>query len=80
MQATVKYANDPMWDQDPKMTVFRDQPKYGRDLGYAGPPNDRASLAYSKYIVVDTFARAVQSGDAKEAIVWGTEQLQRVYA
>ena len=80
LQATIKYAKDPMWEKDPKMTVFRDQPKYGRDLGYAGPPNDRASLAYSKYIVVDTFARAVQSGDAKEAIAWGTEQLKRVYA
>jgi multiple sugar transport system substrate-binding protein len=79
LQATVKYAKDPMWEKDPKMTVFRDQPKYGRDLGYAGPPNEKASLAYSKYIIVDTFAKAVQSGDAAAAIKWGTEQLQRIY-
>jgi len=28
---------------------------------------------------VDTFARAVQSADAKAAIDWGIEQLKRTY-
>ena len=76
---TVKYSKDPMWEQDPKMTTYRELPKYGRDLGYAGPPDQKASLAWSKYIVVDTFAKAVQSGDAKGAIEWGAEQLKRTY-
>ncbi len=79
LQPTVKLSKDPMWDKDPKMAPFRDQPKYGRDLGYAGPPNEKASLAYSKYIVVDTLAKAVQGGDAKAAIEWGAEQLKRIY-
>lgn len=75
----VKYDMDPMWEKDVKMAPFKDQPKYGRDLGYAGPSNEKASLAWSKYIVVDTFARAVQSGDAAGAIRWGADQLQRIY-
>jgi multiple sugar transport system substrate-binding protein len=79
LQHTVKLATDPMWDKDPKMSPFRDQPKYGRDLGYAGPPNEKASLAYSKYIIVDTLAKAVQGGDAKAAIEWGADQLKRIY-
>jgi multiple sugar transport system substrate-binding protein len=79
LQHTVKLSKDPMWDKDPKMSIFRDQPKYGRDLGYAGPPNEKASLAYSKYIIVDTFAKAVQGGDPKAAIEWGAEQLKRAY-
>ncbi len=79
LATTKKYADDPMWDKDPKMSVFRDVPKFGRDIGYAGPANEKASLAFSKYIVVDTFARAVQSGDALSAIRWGAEQLQRIY-
>jgi multiple sugar transport system substrate-binding protein len=79
LQPTVKLAKDPMWDKDPKMAPFRDQPKYGRDLGYAGPPNEKASLAYSKYIIVDTFAKAVQGGDPKAAIEWGADQLGRIY-
>jgi multiple sugar transport system substrate-binding protein len=61
------------------MLPFREQPKYGRDLGYAGPPDEKGSLAWSKYIVVDTFAKAVQGGDAKAAVEWGAEQLKRVY-
>jgi len=61
------------------MTIFRDQAKYGVNVGFPGPPSEKAALAVSKYIVVDTFARAVQSGDAKAAIDWGTEQLKRIY-
>ena len=79
LQHVKKLAKDPMWKADPKMAAFSDIPKYGRDLGYAGPPNENASLAYSKYIVVDTFAKAVQSGDAKAAIEWGANQLKRIY-
>ncbi len=79
LPTTKNYAKDPMWDKDPKMSVFRDQPKYGRDIGYAGPANEKASLVFSKYVIIDTFARAVQSGDAAAAIKWGAEQLQRIY-
>jgi multiple sugar transport system substrate-binding protein len=79
LQTTKKYAKDPVWDKDPKMAPFKEQPKYGRDLGYAGPANEKAGLASSKYIVVDTLARAVQSGDAKASIEWGAEQLKRIY-
>jgi multiple sugar transport system substrate-binding protein len=79
LQPVTKYYNDPTWTKDPKMLPFREQPKYGRDLGYAGPPDEKAALAWSKYIVVDTFAKAVQSGDAKASIEWGAEQLKRAY-
>ena len=48
-------------------------------MGFAGPPNEKAALAWSKYIVVDTFAKAVQGGDAKQAVEWGAEQLKRIY-
>ena len=79
LQPVVKYYNDPMWTKDPKMAPFREQPKYGRDLGYAGPADEKAAVAWSKYIIVDTFAKAVQSGDAKGSIEWGAEQLKRAY-
>jgi len=52
---------------------------FGLNMGYAGPPGEKASPALSKYIVVDTFAIAVQSGDAAGAINWGADQLQRMY-
>jgi multiple sugar transport system substrate-binding protein len=79
LQAVTKYYNDPTWTKDPKMLPFREQPKYGVDVGWPGPPNEKASLAWSKYIIVDTFAKAVQGGDAKAAVEWGAEQLKRAY-
>jgi len=79
LQAVVKYYNDPTWTKDPKMLPFREQPKYGVDVGWPGPPNEKASLAWSKYIIIDTFAKSVQSGDAKGSIEWGAEQLKRAY-
>jgi multiple sugar transport system substrate-binding protein len=79
LQPIKRLANDPMWDKDPKMSSFREEPKYGRTQGYAGEPNEKASLAWSKYIIVDTFAKAVQSGDAAGSVKWGAEQLHRVY-
>jgi multiple sugar transport system substrate-binding protein len=79
LQHVTRLAKDPMWDKDPKMSSFRDEPKYGRTQGYAGEPNEKASLAWSKYIIVDTFAKTVQSGDPKASIEWGAEQLKRVY-
>ena len=79
LQPVVKYYNDPVWQRDPKMSPFREQPKYGLNQGYAGPPNQKAALAWSKFIVVDTFAKAVQSGDAKAAVEWGADQLKRTY-
>jgi multiple sugar transport system substrate-binding protein len=79
LQPVVKYYNDPTWFKDPKMSPFREQPKYGINQGWAGPPNEKAALVWSKYIIIDTFAKAVQSGDAKASIEWGAEQLKRVY-
>ena len=72
-------SNDPTWNKDPKMSIFKEVPKFGRLRGFSGDPNEKAGLAASKYIIVDTFAKAVQSGDAKDALKWGQRQLERVY-
>ena len=79
LQPVVKYYTDPVWFKDPKLSPFREQPKYGLNMGYAGPDNQKAAIVWSKYIVIDTFAKAVQSGDAKASIEWGAEQLKRAY-
>ncbi|MDA8218995.1 MAG: extracellular solute-binding protein, partial [Dehalococcoidales bacterium] len=79
LQNTKKWANDPMWEKDVKMKPFKDEPKYGRDQGYAGPNDEKAGEVYAKYIIVDTFNKAVSSGDAKGSIAWGEDQLKRIY-
>ncbi len=76
---TKSWANDPMWTKDPKTAAFGREVNFGRVDGYAGPLNDKAALARSKYIIVDTFAKAVQSGDAQGSISWGADQLKQIY-
>jgi multiple sugar transport system substrate-binding protein len=79
LPSTRKWAKDPMWGKDPVMYAFSQEAKYGRDQGWAGPPNAKSGLAFSKYIIVDTYAKAVQSGDAAGSIKWGADQLQTIY-
>jgi multiple sugar transport system substrate-binding protein len=73
------WESDPMWTKDPKLAAFGREASFGRVDGYAGQLNDKAALARSKYIIVDTFAKAVTSGDAAGSIKWGAEQLKQIY-
>ena len=69
-----------MWEQDPRITIYRDIAQYGRSAGYAGPYDRLASEALAKYIVVDLFARAVQGTDTpEEAVAWAEHELNNVY-
>ena len=76
---TKSWASDPMWTKDPKLAAFGREVNFGRIDGYAGTLNDKAALARSKYIIVDTFAKAVTSGDAQGSINWGADQLKQIY-
>ena len=59
--------------RDPKLAPYLDVVNYGRNKGFAGPANQKAADAGAQYVVVDTFAKAVQTGDAKGAIEDGRE-------
>ena len=59
--------------------INKDNPKYGRTSGYAGPWNRASGEAQEKYIIVDMFARAVQGEDPKAISAWAQKELQNVY-
>jgi multiple sugar transport system substrate-binding protein len=48
-------------------------------FGYAGPPSAKATEVYSKYIIVDMFAKAVQGMKAEDAVKWAAGELQKIY-
>jgi multiple sugar transport system substrate-binding protein len=73
------FASNPVYTSDPKLAPYLEVIEYGRNKGYAGPANQKAAQAGAQYIVVDTFANAVQSGDAQSAIEEGARLLERVY-
>lgn len=67
-----------MW-KDPKMLVFNESVKLGRWPGWPGPANKASSEAETRYIVVDMYARAIQSKDAKGAMLATEKALQQIY-
>ncbi len=44
-----------------------------------GPANAKASEAYSKYIVIDMYAKAFQGMPAEESVKWAEGELKKVY-
>jgi multiple sugar transport system substrate-binding protein len=77
---TKVYTKDQLWSAlEAEVAPFRDIVQYGRHYGYAGPASRKAAEAWSKYIIVDMFAKAVQGMPPHEAIKWATGELKKVY-
>jgi multiple sugar transport system substrate-binding protein len=74
------YASNPVYTSDPKLAPYLETVDYGRNKGYAGPANQKAAQAGAQYIVVDTFAKAIQNNDAAGAIEEGARLLERIYS
>ena len=74
-----KYVDDPVYTADPKLAPYLDVVNYGRNKGFAGPTNQKAAQVGAQYIVSDTFAKAIQTGDAKSAIEEGAKLMERIY-
>jgi len=64
---------------DPALAPYATVAEIARNKGYAGPADQKAAQVSSLYIITNTFAEAIQSGDAQAAIENGAAQLQRIY-
>jgi len=73
------FIEEPVFTEDPKLAEFVNIVNIGRNKGYAGPANLKSAQSAAQYIVVNTFANAVQNGDAGAAIEEGARMLERVY-
>jgi len=74
------FASNPVYTTDPKLAPYLETVNFGRNKGYAGPANQKAAQAGAQYIVVDTFAKAIQNNDAAGAIEEGARLLERIYS
>ena len=77
--ATLYWEEDKVWGADPVLLPFRDLPRKGRLMGYAGPPNRASAEAQTKYIIVDMYAKAVQGMPAEEAAKWAHGECVKAY-
>jgi len=76
---TQDFAALPIYTDNPRLAPYLDVVNYGRNKGYAGPTNQKAAQVSSQYIISDTFAKAIQNGDAAAAIDEGARMLERIY-
>jgi multiple sugar transport system substrate-binding protein len=78
--STKNWEDHPMWGKvDKPLQVFRRAVRQARMLGAQGPSTGKATEAYSKYIIVDMFAKAVQGMKAEDAVKWGETELKKIY-
>ncbi len=78
--ATTIWEEDPLWKKDPVMLPFRSAARAGRFPGYAGPADRKAAEVLSKYIIIDTYAKAVQGMPAEDAVKWAHEEVTKIHA
>jgi multiple sugar transport system substrate-binding protein len=77
---TKKWENDPMWGKlDEPLKMFRTAARTTRLFGYAGPSTAKATEVFSKYIITDMYAKAVQGMSAEDAVKWADTELKKIY-
>jgi multiple sugar transport system substrate-binding protein len=59
--------------------VFRTAARKTRIFGYAGPSTAKSTEAFTKYIVTDMYAKAVQGMKAEDAVKWADAELKKIY-
>ena len=78
--STKFWEQHPLWNTiDPPMKIYRQAAASSRMFGYAGPPSAKATEVYSKYIIVDMYAKAVQGMKAEDAVKWAAGELKAIY-
>jgi multiple sugar transport system substrate-binding protein len=78
--ATHKWENDPMWGKlDEPLKMFRTAARNTRLFGYAGPSTAKATEAFTKYIITDMYARAVQGTKAEDSVKQAETELKKIY-
>jgi len=74
------WEEHPMWQKvDKPLQVFRRAVRQARMLGYPGPASAKATEAYTKYIIVDMYAKAVTGTKAEDAVKWAEGELKKIY-
>jgi multiple sugar transport system substrate-binding protein len=78
--STKKWEDNPMWGRiDKPLQTFRQAARASLMLGHPGPATAKATEAYTKYIIVDMFAKGVQGMKAEDAVKWAEGELKKIY-
>jgi multiple sugar transport system substrate-binding protein len=77
---TKAWEEHPMWAKiDKPLQVFRQAVRKTFAFGHPGPASAKATEAYTKYIIVDMYAKAVQGAKAEDAVSSAEGELKKIY-
>jgi multiple sugar transport system substrate-binding protein len=76
---TADWEKHKLWDEDPVMAPYKVAARLGQAPGYAGPPNAKAAEVWTKYIITDMYAKAVQGMPAEDSVKWAEGELKKIY-
>ncbi len=75
-----KYESNPVFTDDPKLTVFKDAARDTLTAGYEGSVGEKAASALAEFIVLDMFANAATGNmSVDDAIAQAERQAKRIY-
>ncbi len=72
-------SNATIFQTDPKLKPFQDVIGAGRWPGWPAQPSKATAQSQVQFVIVDMFAKAVTSGDAKSSIADAEQKLKRIY-
>jgi multiple sugar transport system substrate-binding protein len=74
-----KLASADIYTKDTKLKPFQDVVVTGKWPGWPAQPSKATSQSQVQFVIVDMFAKAVTSNDAKGAIADAEQKLKRIY-
>jgi len=74
-----KLASADIYTKDVKLKPFQDVVATGKWPGWPAQPSKATSQSQVQFVIVDMFAKAVTSNDAKGAIADAEQKLKRIY-
>jgi multiple sugar transport system substrate-binding protein len=79
-QALKGFADNPIWQSDPKIAPFGRAAQDTRSVSWPQTPNPSAAAVFANFVVVDMFAATVSGTmDAKAAMHRAQQQVERIY-
>jgi multiple sugar transport system substrate-binding protein len=77
---TADWEKHKLWDEDPVMAPYKVAARLAQAVGFAGPPNAKAAEVWTKYIITDMYAQAVQGKlSPEDAVKWAESELKKIY-
>src|SRR5262249_16918226 len=77
--STKTWEQSPLWTTiDEPMKGFKTAADNSRVIGFAGPPSAKATEVYTKYVIIDMYAKGVQGTKAEDSVKRAASELGKI--